>query len=190
MSTETLSTYRTRDDFACQISGNQLLPESKRREVTSRRRVSSPSGKSLPPNQIYTNPFSKCRLHRNPKLKMWYYLDEARKVQGPFTSVQMDFWFMKGYLFNELLIGFRQTGPFLPLLDFLQQSEFLTKNSSLRVIFKTAAKSSRGSNKHRGRVAISAIEPIKEECSDDEDDTRLSTQTQSNEGEISPPLSP
>ncbi|CAD8112468.1 unnamed protein product [Paramecium primaurelia] len=39
--------------------------------------------------------------------KIWYYVDDYLKVQGPFSSIQMDNWYLKGYFDDILRIGFK-----------------------------------------------------------------------------------
>ena len=56
---------------------------------------------------IPKSPFSKSGFADDLTLRAWYYLDEQDKVQGPFTSLEMDNWYDQGYFFNELLIRFK-----------------------------------------------------------------------------------
>jgi hypothetical protein len=64
----------------------------------------------IPKKRIYINrsPFTGSGYADTPTLRVWYYLDENNKIQGPFTSIEMDHWFDCGFFFNELLIRFKE----------------------------------------------------------------------------------
>ena len=55
--------------------------------------------------------------------RLWYYIDEGHKIQGPFTSLEMDFWFENGYFFHELLIRFKENNEFTKLIDLFGKCE-------------------------------------------------------------------
>ena len=40
----------------------------------------------------------------------WYYIDCFNNMQGPFSSLEMDRWFQKGFITNELIIAYKNTG--------------------------------------------------------------------------------
>jgi len=55
---------------------------------------------------VPSSPFTKSSLAKTPLDRSWFYLDEADRIQGPFTSIEMDNWFDHGFFFNELLVKF------------------------------------------------------------------------------------
>lgn len=72
---------------------------------------------------ISKNPFVSSGYADSPTLRVWYYLDEKDRVQGPFTSIEMDVWFEAGFLFNELLIRFKEQNDFIKLIDLFGKTE-------------------------------------------------------------------
>lgn len=59
----------------------------------------------------------------------WYYVDEFRVVQGPFTTLEMDHWFASSFLYDQLLIKFTETGNLMKLEDFvIKVSRILTRD--------------------------------------------------------------
>ena len=51
-------------------------------------------------------------------LREWFYLDEEKVVQGPFTTLEMDHWFSSNLLYDQLLIKFTESGKLMKLEDF------------------------------------------------------------------------
>ena len=71
-------------------------------------------------------------LIKNPLDRVWSYIDEQNIIQGPFTSVEMNNWFEKGYLFDELKICHSNDKKFLGLLDWaIKQSKFESEKNRL-----------------------------------------------------------
>lgn len=71
-------------------------------------------------------------LIKNPLDRVWSYIDEQNTIQGPFTSVEMNNWFEKGYFFNELKICHSSDKKFLSLLDWaIKQSKFESEKNRL-----------------------------------------------------------
>lgn len=69
---------------------------------------------------------------KNPLDRVWSYIDEQNTIQGPFTSVEMNNWFEKGYFFNELKICHSSDKKFLSLLDWaIKQSKFESEKNRL-----------------------------------------------------------
>lgn len=152
--------------------GQDLNLTTKSTRYQENAKVSSPNPrKTSPANQIYKNPFTSCPFLKNPKEKVWRYFDESHRVQGPFSSVQMDFWFSKGYLFNELLISFHEESPFISLIDFLQRTEKLTQSTkSPKAVNSLAFRRNKACRRILKTVKLLAFEPIEELSSDDEAD--------------------
>jgi hypothetical protein len=59
----------------------------------------------LPPLNYTLRPFSEHHLTKNPSDRMWWYIDEARQFQGPFSGEEMDYWYQKGFFKPELYLG-------------------------------------------------------------------------------------
>jgi GYF domain. len=72
---------------------------------------------------IQKSPFSNSGYAEDPSLRVWYYIDEADRIQGPFTSLEMDHWFDSGFFFNELLIRFKEQNDFIKLVDLFGKTE-------------------------------------------------------------------
>lgn len=71
-------------------------------------------------------------LIKNPLDRVWSYIDEQNTIQGPFTSVEMNNWFEKGYFFDELKICHSCDKKFLSLLDWaIKQSKFESEKNRL-----------------------------------------------------------
>lgn len=62
-------------------------------------------------------PFSSSGLSVDLGERVWFYIDEQKEIQGPFTTLEMDSWFEKGFLFDELKICHTMTNKFFPLFD-------------------------------------------------------------------------
>ncbi len=64
--------------------------------------------------------------------RVWSYIDEQNTIQGPFTTVEMNNWFEKGYFFDELKICHSIDKKFLSLLDWaVKQSKFESDQNRL-----------------------------------------------------------
>jgi hypothetical protein len=71
-------------------------------------------------------------LIENPMDRVWSYIDEQNTIQGPFTTVEMNNWFEKGYFFDELKICHSIDKKFLSLLDWaVKQSKFESDQNRL-----------------------------------------------------------
>ncbi|KAL4497987.1 hypothetical protein ABPG72_014844 [Tetrahymena utriculariae] len=57
------------------------------------------------------SPFSQSPMMKSVQLdeRGWFYIDEQDCIQGPFTSIEMDNWYLKGYFLPTLLVGFKNT---------------------------------------------------------------------------------
>ena len=62
-------------------------------------------------------PFSSSGYSTDLGERVWFYIDEQNEIQGPFTTLEMDSWFEKGFLFDELKICHSLTNKFFPLYD-------------------------------------------------------------------------
>lgn len=62
-------------------------------------------------------PFSSSGFSTDLGERVWFYIDEQNEIQGPFTTLEMDNWFEKGFLFDELKICHSGTNKFFPLFD-------------------------------------------------------------------------
>ena len=62
-------------------------------------------------------PFSSSGLSSDLGERVWFYIDEQNEIQGPFTTLEMDSWFDKGFLFDELKICHSMTNKFFSLFD-------------------------------------------------------------------------
>ena len=47
--------------------------------------------------------------------RVWEYVDDSGSLQGEFTTVEMDSWYMNGLLPDSLLVGMKQTDRLVPL---------------------------------------------------------------------------
>ena len=68
---------------------------------------------------ICKNPFKAfCALNnvRSDK-REWFYTDENKNIQGPFSSLEMDNWFNVGFFFDELEVSFNNKDHFFPLYN-------------------------------------------------------------------------
>jgi hypothetical protein len=72
---------------------------------------------------IQKSPFTNSGYSTDPALRVWYYIDETDRIQGPFTSLEMDHWFDSGFFFNELLVRFKEQNDFVKLLDLFGKTE-------------------------------------------------------------------
>ena len=65
-------------------------------------------------------PFSKSGLVEDPNSKEWVYIDDEGKLQGPFSTNEMDSWFEEGFLDSERLVGLNHRDRLLPLWMFME----------------------------------------------------------------------
>ncbi|CAD8088597.1 unnamed protein product [Paramecium primaurelia] len=71
--------------------------------------------------KITTTPFSlQAQLHtRSPQESLWYYIDNFGKIQGGFTTENMDQWFQHKYLKAKLNISWEVPGKWITLEQYL-----------------------------------------------------------------------
>ncbi|CAD8093370.1 unnamed protein product [Paramecium sonneborni] len=71
--------------------------------------------------KIKTTPFSlQAQLHsRSPKESLWFYVDNFGKIQGGFTTENMDQWFEHKYLKAKLNISWEVPGNWITLEQYL-----------------------------------------------------------------------
>ena len=79
---------------------------------------------------LIRTPFSSSGFTTELGERVWFYIDEQNEIQGPFTTLEMDSWFEKGFLFDELKICHSMTNKFFPLYD-LFVNEKVTKSMTL-----------------------------------------------------------
>lgn len=77
---------------------------------------------------LIRTPFSSSGFSTDLGERVWFYIDEQNEIQGPFTTFEMDNWFEKGYLFDELKICHAANNKFFPLYELFV--ERTTKSSS------------------------------------------------------------
>ncbi|KAM3137562.1 hypothetical protein pb186bvf_010352 [Paramecium bursaria] len=65
--------------------------------------------------------FSRPGLLNNLNAKIWYYIDDFSKIQGPFSTIQMENWYQKG-IFDEI----RRVG------NLVDQTEFYPRIHQLK----------------------------------------------------------
>ncbi|CAD8163029.1 unnamed protein product [Paramecium octaurelia] len=72
-------------------------------------------------DKIKTTPFSlQAQLHsRSAKESLWYYIDDFGKIQGAFTTENMDQWFQHKYLKAKLNISWEVPGKWITLEQYL-----------------------------------------------------------------------
>ena len=74
---------------------------------------------------IPKSPFLNSGYAETPTSRVWYYIDEGDAIQGPFTSLEMDFWFDSGFFFNELLIRIKENNDFVKLIQLFGKTEII-----------------------------------------------------------------
>ncbi|EAR95634.1 GYF domain protein (macronuclear) [Tetrahymena thermophila SB210] len=81
---------------------------TKRSESPALQNESSPKKRN---SKSATSPFSQSPMMKSVQLdeRGWFYIDEQDCIQGPFTSIEMDNWYLKGYFLPTLLVGFKNT---------------------------------------------------------------------------------
>jgi hypothetical protein len=80
---------------------------------------------------IPKSPFTTSKYADDLSARVWYYVDEQTKVQGPFTSIEMDHWYDSGYFFYELLIRFKEHNDFIKLIDLFGKMETVIETPKL-----------------------------------------------------------
>ncbi|KAL4453733.1 hypothetical protein ABPG74_009629 [Tetrahymena malaccensis] len=81
---------------------------TKRSESPAMQNDSSPKKRN---SKSAISPFSQSPMMKSVQLdeRGWFYIDEQDCIQGPFTSIEMDNWYLKGYFLPTLLVGFKNT---------------------------------------------------------------------------------
>jgi hypothetical protein len=92
------------------------------------------SEKLLKKKIIHRSPFTASGYADTPTVRVWYYVDEMNRIQGPFTSIEMDCWFDNGFFFNELLIRFKENNDFVRLIDLFGKTEPIQPISVLKLL--------------------------------------------------------
>jgi Membrane protein involved in colicin uptake len=114
---------------------------------------------------IHRSPFTSSGYADSPTLRVWYYVDEWSRIQGPFTSLEMDNWFDNGFFFNELLIRFKEHNDFVPLIDLFGKSEIVQPISIMQLIQEKADEKA-SQNQHLSlEISNKPIQPEKVENS-------------------------
>ena len=78
-------------------------------------------------------PFSSSGYSMDLGERVWFYTDEQNEIQGPFTTLEMDSWFEKGFLFDELKICHSLTNKFFPLYDLFVTEKGVKSLSNIEI---------------------------------------------------------
>lgn len=73
------------------------------------------------PKQILS-PFTASQVIEHSSKRIWIYVDQKNKIQGPFTALEMDNWYNKGFLPLDLLIGLADREKCVKLSDFISST--------------------------------------------------------------------
>ena len=75
--------------------------------------------KPIPKQSLISSPFRKSGLISDCELRIWQYQDESGNTQGPFTALEMDNWFNRGFFHNKLPIKLKAMSGYMKLADML-----------------------------------------------------------------------
>lgn len=59
------------------------------------------------------------QANRSEDENCWFYVDPNSEIQGPFSSIDMDTWYLQDYFNTELLVCFTENNKFSPLREFI-----------------------------------------------------------------------
>lgn len=62
--------------------------------------------------------------------KVWFYVNQKSKINGPFSSLDMDIWNMSGYFATDLKVSWCQTKVFRPVQEFFMNPVKVIKDTS------------------------------------------------------------
>lgn len=82
------------------------------------------------PKQIFS-PFAASQMIEVDYKRIWVYVDKDDKMQGPFSSAEMDNWYNKQLLPLDLLLGLANRERFVKLSDFISCTYPFDKNPEL-----------------------------------------------------------
>ena len=84
------------------------------------------------PKQI-SSPFAASQIVEDPNDRVWIYIDEDDVIQGPFTTIEMDYWYNNHMFPMDLLIGLADRERCIRLGDFIIASYPFSKNPNLHI---------------------------------------------------------
>lgn len=84
------------------------------------------------PKQI-GSPFAASQIVEDGNKRIWIYIDEYDIIQGPFTTIEMDYWYNNHMFPMDLLIGLADRERCIRLGDFIISSYPFSKNPNLHI---------------------------------------------------------